>query len=337
MNDPYVVNVYQPPTPTARNIGYGGMLQQWYESNYDATSGYTNRIEYKGQDWNYAVALQNYFTNLGISANLKNEHGMSTLTLTDATGNYVIDKWELSVDREQPDMFENPQFLELMQNASYPSFCISMLRQALKNSNAIDFNVTTDSGWYALVRMHTPNPTTTTANPPVTTYGTPNINANAVSFINALGIGFTGNYPGDDSQGGTMEWTAAYMVKLKQYFDSYSLGVTNFMRGKYKLRHTSNIPARWKSSVADFNVEKIYTIPQFVAEITGSNWIIPCPTYMVYKISNFIPDSVAAWTPWYVWGALKEKSDAVSAANNRVELVTEYLIDNISTLLYPTV
>ena len=335
MNDPLVIGVFQPASPAATNRGYSGPLQQWYESNFDPTSGYTNRVEYKGLDWTKAQNLANYFTANGISANLKNEHGVSTLTITDATGNYVIDRWELSVDREQPDMFENPLFLNLMNSADYQSICISRLRQALKNSDAIDFNVITDSGWYSLVRILTPIPTTDPITGISTFAGQTEVNQNAVSFINELGSGFTGPYPGNDgTTGGTLDWTSANMIRLKQYFDSFQLGVTNFMRGKYRLRHTANIPARWNVSVADFNVERIYTISQLIAECTGGGFIYPLPNYLAYKINNFIPDPVAAWTPYYTWGALKEKSDAQTAVNNRIELATEYLIDNISQLLY---
>ncbi len=335
MRDPLVIGVYQPPLRQLSAIGYSGPLQQWYDTNFDPTSGYTNRVEYKALDWSTAQNLANYFTALGVSANLRNENGCSTLTITDATGNYVIDKWELSVDREQPDMFENPLFLSLMNQAAYPSICVSRMRQALKNSNSVDFDVVTDSGWYALVRTLTPVPLTDPATGAVVGYDTPRVNQNAVSFINELGNEFTGAYPGDDGySGGTGEWTSANMIKLKQYFDSFQLGVTNFMRGKYKLRHTSNIPARWSVSVADFNVERIYTIPQLIAECTGASFIYPLPNYLAYKINHFIPDNVAAWTPYYMWGALKEKSDAITAVNNRVEIVTLYEIDNISQLLY---
>jgi hypothetical protein len=344
MNDPLVNGIYQPPLRQYQAIGYGGALQQWYETNFDPTSGYTNRVEYKALNWNHAVELANYFTALGISANLKNENGCSTLTITDATGNYVIDKWELSVDREQPEMFENPKFLSLINQAAQPSLAIYMMRQQLKSGGGSDFNIQNDSGWYSLVQLMQPSVKTSD---PVsglpTVWNNPTLNPTAVQFINfALGASFYGAPPGNDGTpptgtGATLDWTSANMIRLKQYFDSYQLGVTNFMRGKYKLRHTSNIPAKWNVSVADFNVERIYTIPQLLAECTGSGFIYPLPNYLAYKISNFIPDPVPSWIPFYTWGALKEKSDANTAVNNRIELVTMYDIDNINNILYNTI
>lgn len=328
MNDPLVIGVYQPYSPPATNRGYSGPLQQWYETNFDPTSGYTNRVEYRVMDWTQAQTLANYFTALGISANLKNENGMSTLTITDATGNYVIDKWELSVDREQPDVFENPLFLALMNTAAKPTAAISMLRNQLKNDSSDD--TTTDAGWYSLVNTLV-NPS---YDPTITTPQPAQPNQLAQKFLALLGAAFYGSYPGNDTTGATLEWTSANMVKLKQYFDAYNLGVTNFLRGKYRLRHTSNIPARWNVSVADFNVEEIYTISQLIAECTGSGFIYPLPNYLSYKILNYVPDPIAAWTPYYTFGALKEKSDAQTAVNNRIELTTEYLIDNINQNLY---
>lgn len=339
MRDPLVTGVYQPASPAATNRGYAGALQQWYETNFDPTSGYTNRVEYRAMDWTAAQSLANYFTALGISAHLKNENGVSTLTITDATGNFVIDKWELSVDREQPDMFENPLFLSLINNAALPSMAISMMRNALKNTNELS-DPSQNSGWDALTQLMQPAPDTDSITGLATSYTAATLNKTAVKFLNfALGAPFYGTYPGVNgtipaNSGATLPWTSANMVKLKQYCDSFCLGVTNFMRGKYKLRHMSNIPARWNVSVADFNVEKIYTIAQLIGECTGSGFIYPLPNYLSYKILNFIPDNVAAWTPYYTWGALKEKSDAQTAVNNRVQITTEYLIDNISQLLY---
>ena len=327
MHDPLVSGVYQPYSPPASNRGWSGPLQQWWESSFDPTSGYTNRVEYKALDWTKATTLANYFTALGVSASLKNEQGVSTLTITDATGNYVIDKWELSVDREQPEMFNNPLFLDLMSNADFPQSAIDIMRSVLKNNND-NSDPTQDSGWNLLVAANS-SPITIDPLTGLPLSSAPiNQNKTALKFLSALGPGFFGTYSP------TGDFTSAYMVKLKQYFDSYLFGATNFTSGKYRLRHTSNIPAKWTVNVADFNVEEIYTISQLIAECTGSGFIYPLPNYLMYKILNFVPDPVSPLTPYYTWGALKEKSDANTAVNNRVELVTEYLIDNISTLLY---
>jgi hypothetical protein len=124
------------------------------------------------------------------------------------------------------------------------------------------------------------------------------------------------------------------MAQLQEIYQDALMGVTEFMRGKYRLRHTTNAPARWGANVADFNVEKIYSIAQLIAETQNLNlWVLPLPGYLAYKILNYaVPDLTA--TPWRVWGALKMRSNAVTAANNRVDIQTEYLIDAISENLY---
>ncbi len=141
-------------------------------------------------------------------------------------------------------------------------------------------------------------------------------------FLNALGPAF-----GVGSQN---------LIQLQQYFDDYNLGVTNFVSGRYSLRHTTNAPNRWTANVADFNVEKIYTISQLLSEVQNSNlWILPMPGYLAYKIANYAVPNLRGSN--YVWGALKERSSASTAANNRIDIVTEYLIDQINTNLYPTI
>lgn len=119
---------------------------------------------------------------------------------------------------------------------------------------------------------------------------------------------------------------------LRQYFTDYQLGVTNYLRGKYALRHTTNAPSRWDANIADFNVERIYTIAQLLNEVQSrSLWILPLPGYLAYKILNY---EVPASRSNYMWGALKKRSNAVTTANNRVDITTEYLIDAVNTNLY---
>jgi len=291
MNDPYIYNVIQPTPIGATYRGYKGPLQQWYETNFNPSSGYTTRATYRGLDWNEMADLCNYFTQFGVEAVLRNERGISTLTLTDATGNVLIDKWEMHVDEEQPSMFENLIFNNLLANASDKSAAVTALRTLLQNGDATK--------------------TFTSAT------------TNAGELVAPLGAAFIAN--------------TAWLNQLQQYFDGYNLGVTNFIRGKYRLRHTTNAPARWSANVADFNVECIYTISQLLAECQNQFlWVLPLPGYLSYKIATyFVPNLTSL--PNYMFGALKLRSDAATAANNRIDITTEYLIDQISVNLYPTI
>lgn len=260
-------------------------LLQWFEANFDPTSGYTYNSEYRGHDYDQMAALSNSFTALGISATLRSQFGITTLTLRDATGTIVIDKWELGVDEERPSIFENPLFLSFVNAAANPGRVITMMRNALQNGDPLN------SAWDTL----------------------------------AADTNFTAASAG------------ANLGKLKQYFDDYNLGVTNFIRGKYRLRHTTNAPARWNANIADFNVERAYTIAQLLNETQNQTlWILPLPGYLAYKISNYYVGALGSPVRTnYSFGAFKLRSNAVTAAYNRVEITTEYVIDMINTNLYP--
>lgn len=259
-------------------------LLQWFETNYDPSSGFTYRAEHRGTDYDQMLALSNSFTALGISATLRNQFGISTLTLTDATGTVVIDKWELGVDEERPSIFENLIFLSYVNAAANPGRVITMMRNALQNGDPLN------SAWDTLAADN--------------------------NFTTAV--------------------VGANVAKLKQYFDDYNLGVTNFIRGKYRLRHTTNAPNRWNTNIADFNVERAYTISQLLIEVQNTTlWVLPLPGYLAYKISNYYMTSLGSPSrPNYSFGAFKLRSNAVTAAYNRVEITTEYIIDLINTNLY---
>lgn len=270
------------PSPILR--GTKVPLQQWFEANFDPSSGYTFRSEYRGTDYDQMLTLSNAFTAAGVSATLRNQFGISTLTLTDATGTVVIDKWELGVDEERPSIFENLIFLSWVNQAADPSRVITMMRNALQNGDPLN------SAWATL--------------------------AAESNFIAAS--------------------AGANLSKLKQYFDDYNLGVTNFIRGKYRLRHTTNAPNRWQVNIADFNVEKAYTISQLLIEAQNKTlWVLPLPGYLAYKINNYFIQSLGSPARAnYTFGAFKMRSNACTAAYNRVDITTEYVIDLINTNLY---
>lgn len=268
-------------------------FQQWLEQAYDPTSGFVYRSEYRGLSPVKMAALSNFYTRYGCSASLRNQFGISTLTITDATGQILIDKWEVGVEDEQPSIFENLKFLELVNLGADPSAIVTILRNALLNNDPAN------SKWATI---------------------------SVKSDFTAAVVGLS----------------PTQITSLKSYFDDYNLGVTSFTRGKYSLRHTTNAPANPNIStnpgfngffnIADENVERIYTISQLLSETqNGAYWVLPLPTYLAYKISNyFVPTA----RPNYVWGALKKRSNAVLCARNRVEISTEYLIDQVSTNLY---
>lgn len=118
-----------------------------------------------------------------------------------------------------------------------------------------------------------------------------------------------------------------------QKFYSLNLrGTTDYRRQQYVLRHTTNAPNRWNSNISDFGIDRIYTPAQLLSEVQNSGlWVVPIPGRLAYKIAN-IP--FPTFQPDYLWGWLKGASTETTAANNRVEINTEYVLEQWSTALY---
>lgn len=109
-------------------------------------------------------------------------------------------------------------------------------------------------------------------------------------------------------------------------------GQTDYRRGQYVLRHTTNAPSRWTANVADLNVDYIYSTAELLSETTNSSlWVYPLPPRLQYKISNIPAQSAVAN---YLWGWLKSSTTESTAANNRVDLTTEYSLEQWSTDRY---
>jgi hypothetical protein len=109
-------------------------------------------------------------------------------------------------------------------------------------------------------------------------------------------------------------------------------GATDYDYGQYSVRHKTNVSNRWQINVSDIGVKQIYTPAQFLTEVSDSGvWIFPMPPRLQFKAS-FIPPDPAQ--PDYLWGWLKSTSTESNAANNRVDIVTDYVLQNWSTYYY---
>ena len=109
--------------------------------------------------------------------------------------------------------------------------------------------------------------------------------------------------------------------------------VTHYALGQYVLRHGTNVSDAYDANVADFGVEAIYTTSQLISEISNTGyWTKPCPGRLVNKISNMsvqIPSNSDV-----MWGWRKLPSQETSAANNRIDISTEYWLGAWSRFLY---
>lgn len=109
-------------------------------------------------------------------------------------------------------------------------------------------------------------------------------------------------------------------------------GQSDYRRAQYVLRHTTNVPNRWASNISDVGVEKIYDTSELLSEVQNSGlWNYPMPGRMGYKIAA-IPSPTARAN--YQWGWLKGPSTETTAANNRINITTEYCLEQWSLDYY---
>jgi hypothetical protein len=120
---------------------------------------------------------------------------------------------------------------------------------------------------------------------------------------------------------------------LKRFYSLQVRGSTEYRRAQYCLRHRTNAPNRWAANIADYGIDDIYTYAQLLAEVQNSGlWVFPLPSRLAYKIGR-IP--VPTFQPNYLWGWLKSASTETAAPNNRIEITTEYVLEQWSTDYYP--
>ena len=108
---------------------------------------------------------------------------------------------------------------------------------------------------------------------------------------------------------------------------------TEYRNAQYVLRHTTNAPARWAVNIADWGVDNVYTPAQLLSECSNSSlWTYPLPNSLYYQIAYLSSPSVPSG---YRWGWLKSAPIKTTAANNRIDIVTEYTLEVWPTFIYP--
>jgi hypothetical protein len=118
-------------------------------------------------------------------------------------------------------------------------------------------------------------------------------------------------------------------------FELLTRGTSHYALGQYVLRHTTNVSNLYAANIADINIEKCYTTAQLLAEVqNGSLWTFPLPGRLAYKLQNI---AAPAAQTHYQWGWRKLPSPETTTANNRVEITTEYWLEQWHTFLYPPV
>lgn len=109
-------------------------------------------------------------------------------------------------------------------------------------------------------------------------------------------------------------------------------GITMFATSQYVLKHTQTISHQYAHNVVDLNIERTYTTGQLLIEC--ATYAFPLPGRMIAKIQDIAaPDRQDE----YQWGWRKLPSPEVTLPGNKIEIVTEYYLDQWSTVLYPLV
>ncbi len=120
------------------------------------------------------------------------------------------------------------------------------------------------------------------------------------------------------------EELAGSPLLAKMFYELAIRGGDQYRHEQYVLRHTTNAPNRWGVNIADIGVGKVYTTAQLLTECQDSSlWALPMPGRLAYKLS-----AIPSPTPIinYLWGWLKGASTETTAANNRVDINSEYIL-----------
>jgi hypothetical protein len=306
-------------------------IRQGWKVKWSPTSGGESEIRSLGFDVNQALTIAGQQAALGITCELNYQNNVAELILRTSNPTYqgfgsvfnsISDKWEIGVDDEKPELFENPSYLSMFDsvNAYFNINVDQQFAQVIKQ-NAQSGGTT----WLSFIQAL--KQTNLTTNLGQTYLTNPSDSTSTVSLYYI----FT-NYLGAPAYAPSMTGPQGLQFFAQEYFR----GRTNFVHSKYTVSHTTICPDTYNSNVTDFNVEKIYSMSQFLSETTNHTlWILPMPSYMVYKVLNFpVPINMP---PSYQWGALKMRSNAVIAARGRIEIKQTYLIDAIAEPTYGTI
>lgn len=300
---------------TAIIKGSSAPQYQFWEQNFSRWNQCSSTQVWKSIDLAAISAIAQSYYDAGYSGTLRYEHQVASLTVTAPTldlaggggqsnGN-IVDKWEISVDRESPELFENQYLINLFHSAD------------------IFYGVPISQQVFAVIRQ-------------VATSALPRWPDFIIAMNATKAVTYTGDEIVPNVTLGAIVNSYSLAQALKYFVDDYFRGATVFYRGKYTLKHTTFAPNSYSANVADFNVEKIYSISQLISECqNGSLWVLPIPTFLTYKIIHY-PVPVAI-PPNYMFGALKMRALAVLAARGRIEISTEYLIDSWPIHAYGTI
>lgn len=126
--------------------------------------------------------------------------------------------------------------------------------------------------------------------------------------------------------------TAEEWDEIAEAFEHAQRQQDHFPVSQYVLRHVTNAPAAYDANIAEVNVERLYTTKQLIAEVTNPVlWENPLPGRLKWKIEHIQAPPERAG---FLWSWRKLASAESTAANGRIEISTEYWLEQWSIWLY---
>ncbi len=296
------------PTPIDRGTTDTQLQSQVY--GYDRTKGATLVEEYKGLSQSKAVALWNgrYMWAQRGQLTLREGRAEMRLEWSGSEGGAAaptsltttIDRWEVSEPNEAKDLFQHPAFM-----ASIYEFTADLEEQ-------MDV--------IKIIRKHAGSAQNSSSS---TTQQAMIDEIN--TYLDPLDL--------------TTDYDKADFEPWLKFYRLYANNQVTYQDSSWALRHTTNCPANWARNIADTNRNRIYTNAQFLSEVTnGTLWIYPLPTRLQFKLTNAVDRWIAdhpARTD-FSNGWLKSASPEASVGQGRIEIQTNYRLDQWPTFIYPT-
>lgn len=119
--------------------------------------------------------------------------------------------------------------------------------------------------------------------------------------------------------------TGADLAYLSNVYNLILRGSDAYPFSQYVLRHTTNVGNGYASNIADSNVDRVYTVAQLLGETQDAGlWIFPLPGELQYFIQHI---TAPASQNGYLWGWLKRSATRTTAPFNRIDLTTEYWLE----------
>lgn len=131
-----------------------------------------------------------------------------------------------------------------------------------------------------------------------------------------------------EDTGQTVTWGGS--AASQRLLERIKAGSDSYFTSQYVLRHTTNVSNRYDINISDVGVNMIYSTAELLSETQNANsWVYPLPGRLAYKINNIPVPSITPSN--YQWGWLKSASTEATAANNRINIATEYKLFQWST------